>query len=105
MEKIRPLHEWAVIQPDPLAKEEVSKGGLILPKVGKNKRRRATVMAVGPGKLLELGKRVEPEIKAGDRVVYMEHNVLQGALDVDDERGLCLIPIGEIIGVIEDEAR
>ncbi len=101
LENIRPLGEWVVIQPDEPPKEGRSPTGLILPAPGTDKRRRGTVLAVGPGRWLELGKRAEPEVKVGDRVLYMHHNLLQGALDVDDKRGQCLIPGTEIIAVLE----
>lgn len=100
LENIRPLGEWVVILPD-VPDEEMTPGGIVIPTARKDKRRRGTVLAVGPGKWLELGKRAEPEVKAGDRVLYMHHNILQGALDVEDTRGQCLIPGTEIIAVLE----
>ncbi len=102
LENIRPLGEWVVIQPD-VPVDEKTGAGLILPAAEgkKDKRRRGTVLAVGPGRWLELGKRAEQEVKPGDRVLYMHHNLLQGAMDVDDTRGQCLIPGTEIIAVLE----
>lgn len=100
MEQVRPLGEWCVIQPE--KPEETTAGGLIhLPKNQKNRKRRGLVIAVGPGKMLECGKRDAPDFKPGDRVTFLEHNIAQGVLWVDDENGPCLIPGSEINGVIE----
>lgn len=98
-ETVRPLGEWVVIQPDPI--ETHTKGGLYLPQNAKKRTRKATVIAVGPGKILECGQRAPQEVKAGDRVTFLEHNIAQGVHWVDDEQGQCLIPGTEINGVIE----
>ena len=98
-ERIRPLHDWAVIEVEKI--EERTAGGLYVPQNAKNLRRRGRVKAVGPGKWLELGKRAEPEVKVGDVVIYMHHNVMQGISRADEEQGDCLIPISEIVAVVE----
>lgn len=97
-EKIRPLGEWVVIQPDKA--ETQTAGGLHLPQTAKKRTRRATVMAVGPGKMLECGTRAPQEVSVGDRVTFLEHNIAQGVRWVDDENGPCLIPGSEINSVI-----
>ncbi len=98
-ETIRPVLDWVVLEP--MGLEERTAGGIYVPKNAKNNRRRGTVKSVGPGRWLELGKRVEPEVKAGDVVIYMHHNVAQGVSDVEDEQGLQLIPASEICAVVE----
>ncbi len=98
-ERIRPLHDWAVITVEKV--EEKSAGGLYIPQNAKNLRRRGKVRAVGPGKWLELGKRAEPEVRVGEVVIFMHHNVIQGVSRSDAEEGDCLIPISEIIAVVE----
>jgi len=57
----------------PSSKEEVSKGGIILPDTAKEKPQRGVVIAVGPGRLDEEGKRVPMEVKKGDKVIYAKY--------------------------------
>jgi len=69
--KLQPLGDRVVIRPS--SKEEVSKGGIILPDTAKEKPQRGVVIAVGPGRLDEEGKRVPMEVKKGDKVIYAKY--------------------------------
>ncbi len=80
--KIKPLGERVVIKP--LPKEEVSKGGIVLPDTAKEKPQEGEVIAVGPGKLSEEGKRVAMEVKVGDKVIYSKYAGTEFKLD-DEE--------------------
>ncbi len=66
--KIRPLDDRVVIKP--LDKEEKTPGGIVLPDTAREKPQKGTVEAVGSGKMLKNGKRVEPTLKVGDRVLF-----------------------------------
>jgi chaperonin GroES len=57
----------------PLPKEEVTKGGIVLPDTAKEKPMEGKVIAVGPGTLTEDGKRVPLDVKVGDIVVYAKY--------------------------------
>jgi chaperonin GroES len=57
----------------PSAEEDVTKGGIILPDTAKEKPQRGTVIAVGPGRLDEEGKRIPMEVKKGDKVIYSKY--------------------------------
>ncbi len=80
--KIRPLGDRVVIKP--LPKEEVSKGGIVLPDTAKEKPQEGKIIAVGPGKLSEDGKRIAMEVKVGDKVVYSKYAGTEFKLD-DEE--------------------
>ena len=54
--KLQPLGDRVVVKP--LPKEEVTKGGIVLPDTVKEKPQEGEVIAVGPGKLLENGQRI-----------------------------------------------
>ena len=69
--RMQPLGDRVVIMP--LTEEEVSKGGIILPDTAKEKPQRGEVVAVGPGRLDENGKRVALEVKKGDKVIYSKY--------------------------------
>lgn len=66
--KIRPLDDRVVVEP--LAAEERTAGGIVLPDTAKEKPQRGTVVAVGPGRLLDSGKRGELSVSVGDQVIY-----------------------------------
>ena len=80
--KIEPLGDRVVIKA--LPKEEVSKGGIVLPDTAKEKPQEGEIIAVGPGKLSEDGKRIAMEVKVGDRVVYSKYAGTEFKLD-DEE--------------------
>jgi len=66
--KIRPLDDRVVVEP--LEAEETTAGGIVLPDTAKEKPQRGIVIAVGPGKLLDNGKRGELSVTVGDEVIY-----------------------------------
>jgi len=68
---LKPLADRVVVKP--LVKEEVTKGGLVIPDTAKEKPQEGEIVAVGPGKLGEDGKRIELEVKKGDRVIYAKY--------------------------------
>jgi chaperonin GroES len=82
MAKIEPLQDRVVIKP--LPKEEVSKGGIVLPDTAKEKPQEGEIVAVGPGKLSEDGKRIAMEVKVGDKVIYSKYAGTEFKLD-DEE--------------------
>ncbi|MBI5369201.1 MAG: co-chaperone GroES [Planctomycetes bacterium] len=65
---LRPIEDRVVIKP--LDAETKTKGGIVLPDSAKEKPQRGEVIAVGPGKLLDNGKRAEPSLKKGDKVLF-----------------------------------
>lgn len=69
--KLQPLGDRVVVKP--LPKEEVTKGGIVLPDTVKEKPQEGEVLAVGPGKLTEDGNRVAMEVKKGDIVLYAKY--------------------------------
>jgi chaperonin GroES len=70
--KLRPLGDRVILTP--LAKDEISKGGIILPDtVDKERPEQGKVVAVGPGKLREDGVRIEMSVKVGDVVMFKKY--------------------------------
>ncbi len=70
--KLKPLADRVVIKPSPA--EEKTKGGIILPDTAKEKPVVGEVVAVGPGKVTDDGKKVAPEVKVGDKVLYGKYS-------------------------------
>jgi chaperonin GroES len=57
----------------PVEKEEKTKSGLVLPDTAKEKPQEGEVVAVGPGRMTDDGKRIAMEVKVGDRVIYAKY--------------------------------
>lgn len=66
--KIRPLDDRVVVKPEEA--EETTAGGIVLPDSAQEKPQRGTVVAVGPGKLLDSGNRGTLSVAVGDIVIY-----------------------------------
>jgi len=69
--KLQPLGDRVVVKP--LPKEDVTKGGIVLPDTVKEKPQEGKVLAVGPGKLTDDGKRIAMDVKVGDVVIYAKY--------------------------------
>jgi len=70
--KVKPLADRIVIKP--AQAEEKTKGGIILPDTAKEKPVIGEVVAVGPGKITDDGKKIVPEVKVGDKVLYGKYS-------------------------------
>jgi chaperonin GroES len=70
--KLRPLDDRVVVEP--VEAEERTAGGIVLPDTAKEKPQRGTVVAVGPGKLLDTGKRGDLSVSVGDVVIYGKYS-------------------------------
>jgi chaperonin GroES len=69
--KLDPLGDRVVVKPS--TKEEVTKGGIVIPETAKEKPQEGQVLAVGPGKMTEDGKRIPLDVKVGDIVIYAKY--------------------------------
>jgi len=87
---LQPLADRVIVKP--IEGEEVTKGGIILPDTAKEKPQEGEVMAVGPGRLSEDGKRVAMDVKVGDIVVYSKYGGTE--IKVEDEEWIILSESG-----------
>ncbi|MGL6226701.1 MAG: co-chaperone GroES [Thermoguttaceae bacterium] len=69
---LTPLDDRIVVEP--LAAEEMTAGGIVLPDSAKEKPQRGTVLAVGVGRLLDSGKRSDMSVRVGDEVIYGKYS-------------------------------
>ena len=69
--KLQPLADRLVVKPS--QKEEKTKGGIYLPDTAKEKPQEGEVVAVGPGKMTDEGKRIPMDLKVGDKVIYSKY--------------------------------
>ncbi len=84
--KIKPLADRIVVRP--IEREEMTRGGIVLPDTVKEKPQEGEVVAVGPGRLGEDGKRLAMEIKVGDIVIYTKYGGTE--IRIDDEELMVL---------------
>jgi chaperonin GroES len=76
---IKPLADRIVVEP--VEQEEVTAGGIILPETAKEKPQQGKVVAAGPGRTDDKGKRVDMEVKVGDKVLYAKYSGTEIKLD------------------------
>lgn len=93
---LKPLGDHIIVKT--LTVEETTKGGIVLPDTAKEKPQQAEVIAVGPGKLTESGKRIEMELKKGDRVVFSKYGGTEISVDGQD---YLILSERDVLAVIE----
>ncbi len=79
MAKLQPLADRLVVKP--IQKEDMTKGGIYLPDTAKEKPQEGEVIAVGPGRVTEDGKRIPVEVQVGDRVIYARYGGMEIKID------------------------
>ena len=84
--KVKPLADRVVVKA--LEETETMRGGLYIPDTAKEKPQQGEVVAVGPGKLSDEGKRIDMELKVGDKVLYGKYSGTE--VTVDGEQYLIL---------------
>jgi len=94
--KIRPLQDRLLVKR--LEEKEIKKGGIIIPDTAKEKPQEGQVIAVGPGKIGDDGKRQPMEVKKGDKILFGKYSGSE--VKIDDEEFL-IIREDEVLGIIE----
>lgn len=94
--KVRPLQDRVLVKRK--QEEEKTKGGIIIPDSAKEKPIEAEIIAVGPGKMTDAGRRLEPTVKKGDRVLFAKWSGSEIKIDGEDH---LILREEEILGVIE----
>jgi chaperonin GroES len=95
--KLRPLGDRVVIKPS--AREEMTKSGIVLPDTAKEKPQEGEILAAGPGKILEDGKRETMDVKVGDKVLYAKYAGTEFKVDGDD---LLIVSQKDILAIVQD---
>jgi chaperonin GroES len=84
--KLEPLGDRLVVKP--IAKEEVTKSGIVLPDTAKEKPQEGEVLAVGPGRMTDDGQRIPLDVKVGDIVIYAKYGGSE--IKIDNEEMIIL---------------
>jgi chaperonin GroES len=95
--KLRPLGDRVVIKPTP--REEMTKSGIVLPDTAKEKPQEGTILAAGPGRILEDGKREALDVKEGQKVLYAKYAGTEFKVEGED---LLIVSQKDILAIVED---
>jgi chaperonin GroES len=93
---LRPLGDRLVVEPR--EKEEKTASGIILPETAKEKPQEGTVLAAGPGRIDDHGKRIDMDVETGDVVLYARY---AGTEIKIDDRKLLILKESDILAVVE----
>ncbi|MFH1927633.1 MAG: co-chaperone GroES [Chloroflexota bacterium] len=94
---LKPLGDRVIVEP--LEKEEMTAGGIILPETAKEKPQQGTIVAVGPGRRDEEGKRIPMDVKVGDRVLFAKYAGTEVKLEEDEK--VLVLKESDILAVVE----
>jgi chaperonin GroES len=92
---LKPLGDRVVIRPK--AKDEMTSSGIVLPDTSNEKPQEGSVLSVGPGRVLDSGKRVEMDVKAGDSVLFAKYAGTEVKLDGDE---YLVIREGDLLAIV-----
>ncbi|MBI2782139.1 MAG: co-chaperone GroES [Chloroflexi bacterium] len=95
--KLQPLGDRVVIKP--MAREEMTKSGIVLPDTAKEKPQEGMILAVGPGAFDTEGKRTAMDVKVGQKVLYGKYAGTEFKLEGEE---LLIVSQKDILAVVAD---
>ncbi|MFH1374748.1 MAG: co-chaperone GroES [bacterium] len=95
--KVKPLADRVVVRP--FEESETKKGGIIIPDTAKEKPMQGEIIEVGPGRMSDDGKKIPPEVKKGDKVLYGKYTGTE--VSIADEDYL-IMRESDIFAIIQD---
>jgi len=94
--KLKPLGDRVVIQPTP--REEMTKSGIVLPDTAKEKPQEGTILAVGPGRIGDDGKREPMDVSEGQKVLYAKY---AGTEFKVDGKKLLILKESDLLAIVD----
>ena len=94
--QLKPLGSNVVVKPTP--REEMTKSGIVLPDTAKERPQEGTIIAVGPGRVLDDGKREPIEVSVGQKILFQKYAGTEFKLD---EEELLILKHADILAVLE----
>jgi chaperonin GroES len=98
MTKLKPLGDRLVVEP--IEQEDTTSGGILLPETAKEKPQEGKVIAAGPGKLDDSGKRVKMEVKVGDRVLYAKYSGTE--IKLEEDKKVLILKESDVLALVEN---
>ena len=93
---LKPLADRLVVEP--IEQEDVTAGGIILPETAKEKPQQGKVIAAGPGRTDEDGKRIPMDVSVGDKVLYAKYSGTEIKLD---GKKVLILRESDILAIVE----
>jgi chaperonin GroES len=93
---LRPLGDRVVVKA--LARETVTRSGIVLPDTAKEKPQEGEILAIGPGKVLDNGKHVALEVQVGQRVLFARYAGTEVKIEGED---YLILRESDIVGIVE----
>jgi len=95
--QVKPLADRVVVKP--FEETEMKKGGIIIPDTAKEKPMQGKIIEVGPGRMTDDGKKIPPEVKKGDKVLYGKYSGTE--VSIAEEEYL-IMRESDIFAIIQD---
>lgn len=95
--KLKPLGDRLVVKPK--EQEETTASGLVLPETAKEKPQQGSVIAAGPGRRDDDGKRIEMDVAADDTVLYAKYSGTEIKFEGDK---LLILKESDVLAILED---
>lgn len=96
--KFKPLNDRVIVEP--IEQEEMTASGIYVPETAKEKPQQGSVLAVGPGRLLDNGNRAPMGIREGDRVLFAKYAGTE--FRVDGDKRYLILGEKDILAIVED---
>jgi chaperonin GroES len=93
---LKPLADRMVVEP--IEQEDVTAGGIILPETAKEKPQQGKVIAAGPGRTDEDGKRIPMDVNVGDKVLYAKYSGTEIKMD---GKKVLILRESDILAIVE----
>ena len=93
---IRPLHDRVIVTR--LEEARTTASGIVIPDTAKEKPQEGTIIAAGPGRILDDGKRESMDVKAGDKVLYAKYAGTEFKIEGDE---LLIVSQKDILAIVE----
>ncbi|HYU21086.1 MAG TPA: co-chaperone GroES [Chloroflexota bacterium] len=95
--QLKPMGDRVVVKPK--TRDETTKSGIVLPDTASERPQQGDVLSVGPGRVLDNGKRVQVDIKKGDTVLFAKYSGTEFKLD---EEELLILSERDVLAVVEN---
>ena len=95
--QLKPMGDRVVVKPK--TRDETTKSGIVLPDTASERPQQGDVLSVGPGRVLDNGKRVQVDIKEGDTVLFAKYSGTEFKLD---EEELLILSERDVLAVVEN---
>ena len=95
---LKPLADRVIVEP--IEQEGTTASGIVLPETAKEKPQEGKVLAVGPGRMDDQGKRWPMDVKEGDKVLFAKYAGTE--VKLPDDRKILVLKESDILAIVED---